>query len=435
MAKAPVRRNRPRQGIEIPSRTVEVTVDHLGARGDAVAIDTGDTLFIPYGVPGDRLKVRTLGKQGDGLSAVIAEVLTPSPQRIAPVCAHFGVCGGCSLQQLDPAAYAAWKVGLLTEPLRRVGIDLDPAPMVTVPLGSRRRAQFAYINRRGIGVMGFHERSNHRVVDMTECAVLQPAIVAAVASLRALLAELLPDGSGDVTVTETETGLDVLVEGELKLDLFIRERLAAFATEQDLGRLSWVRPGGDVEPVARRRGPLVRFGKNGVEPPPGSFIQPTAVGEQAIAGLILAAISKGGKVADLYAGCGSFSIPLAERSGHVHAVEGDALPLNALSACARMAGLEISTETRDLARRPLLPHELKPYKAVIFDPPRAGAADQAEQLALGGPCVVVAVSCNPSTLARDLKVLLEGGYHLKSITPIDQFPFTAHLEAVAVLER
>lgn len=435
MAKAPVRRNRPRQGIEVPSRTIDVTIDHLGARGDAIATDGGDTLFIPYGVPQDVVRVRTLGKQGDGLGAVIAEILTPSPQRIAPVCGHFGVCGGCTLQQVQAETYAAWKVGLLTEPLRRVGIDLAPQPMVRVDLGTRRRAQLAYISRRGNCVIGFHERANHRVVDMTECSVLLPEIVAVVASLRSLLAELIPDGTGDVTVTATETGLDVLVEGDLTLDLFTRERLADFATQQDLGRLSWVRPGNEIEPVARRRGPLVRFGKNGVEPPPGAFIQPTAQGEQAIVGIILNAIGTGGKVADLYAGCGSFSIPLAERGGHVHAVEGFALPMAALSAAARQSGLSISTETRDLARRPLLPHELKQYKAVVFDPPRAGASDQAEQLALGGPPIVVAVSCNPGTLARDLKILLDGGYHLKSITPIDQFPFTAHLEAVAVLER
>ena len=435
MAKPPVRRNRPRQGIEVPSRTVDVTIDFIGARGDAVAKEGGDTLFVPYGVPGDVVRVRTLGKQGDGLGAVIADILTPSPQRIAPVCGHFGICGGCSLQQLAPEAYAAWKVGLLTEPLRRVGIDLAPQPLVRVTLGSRRRAQLAYINRRGLCVIGFHERANHRVVDMTECSVLMPEIVGAVAALRGLLAELLPDGSGDVTVTATETGLDVLVEGDLTLDLFTRQRLAAFAEDQDLGRLSWVKSGGEIEPVARRRGPLVRFAQNGVEPPPGSFIQPTAQGEQAIAALILAALPATGKVLDLYAGCGSFAVPLAERGAHVHAVEGDALPMAALTAAANQARLTITTETRDLARRPLLPHELKHYKAAGFDPPRAGAADQVQQLVLGGPPVLVAVSCNPNTLARDLKMLIEGGYVLKSITPIDQFPFTAHLEAVAVLER
>jgi len=435
MAK-PIRRvNRPRQGMEVPSRTIDVTIDYLGARGDAVATDAGDKIYVPYAVPGDRLKVRTLGKQGEGLAAVISEILTPSPQRIDPICEHFGICGGCALQQLDSEAYAAWKVGLLTEPLRRVGIDTAPEPLVRVPVGSRRRAQFAYINNRAACILGFNERGLHRLVDVHQCPVLLPEIVAALPPIRVLLSELIPNGSGEVTITATETGLDVLIEGELKLDLFTRERLAGFADAQDFGRLSWVRPGSEVEPVARRRGPLVRFGKNGVEPPPGGFIQPTSMGEKAIAALILEALPATGKMADLYAGCGSFSVPLAERGAHVHAVEGDALPLHGLLASARQGGLSITTETRDLARRPLLAHELKVYKAVIFDPPRAGAADQAEQLALGGPAIVVAVSCNPSTLARDLKVLVDGGYRVKSITPIDQFPFTAHLEAVAVLER
>ena len=436
MARPPARRpQRARAVMEVPSRTLDVSITHLGARGDALAQEGGDTLYIPYGVPGDRVRVRTLGKQGDGWNAVIAEILTPSPQRVEPVCAHFGVCGGCALQQVDRAVYAAWKVNLLTEPLRRVGIDLEPEPLVQVPLGLRRRAQMAFINRRGVCLLGYHERSAHRVVDLTECSVLLPEMVAALPGLRGLLASLIPDGTGEVTMTATETGLDVLVEGELTLDLFTRERLADFAAEQDLGRLSWRRPGAEVEPVARRRGPLVRFGRNGVEPPPGSFVQPTALGEQTIAQLILAAIPAGGKVADLYAGCGSFSIPLAERGAQVHAVEGDSLPLSALAAAARQGGLAITTETRDLARRPLLPHEMKTYKAVVFDPPRAGAADQVEQLALGGPPIIVAVSCNPNTLARDLKALLAAGYRLQSLTPIDQFPFTAHLEAVAVLVK
>jgi 23S rRNA (uracil1939-C5)-methyltransferase len=246
---------------------------------------------------------------------------------------------------------------------------------------------------------------------------------------------LLPEGSGEVTLAATETGLDVLIEGELKLDLFTREQLAAFADTHDLARLSWVRPGHDVEPVARRKSALIRFGKSGVEPPPGSFVQPTEAGEKAITALILAAIPPKGLVADLYAGCGSFTVPLAERGNPVHAVEGEELPLKALMSTAHQMGLVVTSETRDLARRPLLEHEMKPFKAVVFDPPRAGAIELVTQLALSGPSVVVAVSCNPNTLARDLKVLIEGGYRLKAITPIDQFPYTAHLECVAVLER
>ena len=427
--------SKARLKADISSRLAEVTVDRLGARGDAIAQDHGDRLYIPFAVPGDRVKVRTLGKQGDGLSASLVEILTASPHRIDPVCAHFGQCGGCALQQVDAETYGAWKLEVLTEPLRRVGIDLQPLPLRQAPTGSRRRVQLAFHNRRGVCELGFHQRATHKVVDIAACAVLLPEIVALFEPLRGMLAQLIVDGSGEATVTAAETGLDVLIEGPLTLDLFTRQQLAAFAEARDLARLSWRRPGDETEPVARRRPALIRFGKNGVEPPPGSFIQPTRFGEQAIAGLILEAIPAKGKVADLYAGCGSFSVPLAERGNQVHAVEGEALPLRALAAAANQAGLAITTETRDLARRPLLPHELKPYDAVLFDPPRAGAIEQAQNLADAGPPTVVAVSCNPNTLARDLKVLIAGGYRLRSITPIDQFPFTAHLECVAVLER
>ena len=437
MARPPSRKPRPRSSAApFAVRELEVEITELGARGDAVARHGGELFFVPYGVPGDRVKVRTVGKQGDGWSTTIAEIVTPSAQRINPVCDHFGLCGGCNLQQVDADLYRQWKVGLLTQPLRRVGIDLEPQPLVQVPAGSRRRAQFAFVNRRGNCLLGFHERGSHRVVDMQMCAVLDPAMTALLPALRGLLGQALPDAGGEVTITVSENGLDVLVEGELTLDLFRREQLAAFAETHDLARLTWQRPGAEPEPVARRRAPVIRFGINAVEPPPGAFVQPTALGEKAITQIILNAIPTGsGKVADLYAGCGSFSIPLAEQGTQILAIEGFALPMQALNATARQATLPITTETRDLARRPLLPHEMKGFKAVVFDPPRAGAMDQAQQLALGGPPVVVAVSCNPNTLARDLKVLVDAGYRVQSITPIDQFPFTAHLEAVAVLVR
>jgi 23S rRNA (uracil1939-C5)-methyltransferase len=237
-------------------------------------------------------------------------------------------------------------------------------------------------------------------------------------------------------VTLTEAGLDVLVEADARLDLFDRERLAGFADAQDLARLNWRRPGaGFVDPIARRRGAVVRFAGVAVEPAPGGFLQPTKSGELAIAELVTAAIGDAVQVTDLYSGCGSFTFPLAVPGRAVHAVEGEEAPIRALEAAANAQGLRVTTEVRDLARRPLLAPELKKFQAVVFDPPRAGASAQAEQLAEAGPPVVVAVSCNPATLARDLKILQGGGYRVEAVTPIDQFPFSAHLEAVAVCRR
>jgi 23S rRNA (uracil1939-C5)-methyltransferase len=251
-----------------------------------------------------------------------------------------------------------------------------------------------------------------------------------------LLRAVVEDGhGGDVVITSTETVLDVVIEAEARLDLFDRERLAAFAESADLARLSWRRPGGGlVEPLAHRRQAMVRFAGIDVALPPGSFLQPSPEGERALASLVFDAVGAATPVADLFAGCGSFTFPLAQKA-FVHAVEGEAAAAAALKSAAEHNGARVTVECRDLAHRPLLADELKRFQAVVFDPPRVGASAQAEQLAASGPPLVVAVSCNPATLARDAKTLANGGYHLTRATPVDQFPWSAHLEAVAVFER
>ncbi|MBI5162471.1 MAG: class I SAM-dependent RNA methyltransferase [Magnetospirillum sp.] len=433
-------RARPRSAAAAPpQRTVELAIDAIGARGDGVGrLSDGSAVFVPFTVPGDRVLARIEARRGDGLAAALVEVTSPGPARVVPPCPHYAACGGCALQHLDDAAAATWKVALLTTALARAGLgEVAVAPLVRVPPGRRRRAAFAFVRRRDGVVLGFNGRASHMVVDVGACLLLEPALSALLAPLRPLLAAVVADGgSGDVVATASETGLDVLVEADSRLDLFDRERLAAFADARDLARLSWRRPGaGMIEPLAWRRPAWVRFGGIAVEPPPGAFLQPTVQGEQAIAARVLAAVGTLSPVADLFSGCGSFTLPLAASGRPVQAVEGEAAPVQALVQAARTAGLNVATEVRDLARRPLSAVDLKRVRAVVFDPPRAGAAAQAEMLAAAGPPLVVAVSCNPATLARDLATLVAGGYRVDEVTPIDQFPWSAHLEAVAVLRR
>ena len=437
----PSRSRRPKSHAPVAPRTVELDIDSVGARGDGLARLDGETVFVPFTVAGDRVLARIEGRRGDGLTAALAEVLVAGPGRQEPPCAHYSRCGGCSLQHLDDDLYVDWKRGLLLTQLARHGFaDLEVLPLVRVPPASRRRAAFAFARRRGGIDLGFNARASHAVIDVERCLLLEPALAAILAPLRLILAQLVTEGGGDVVATLGENGIDLLVEAEAKLDLPQREALAAFAETHDLARLHWRRPGGGfAEPIARRHAALVRFAGLAVEPPPGAFLQPTRGGELAIAERVLAAIPAGGAVADLYAGCGSFTVPLALR-GPVHAVEGEQGPLLALDAAARAEGLPITTETRDLARRPLAQHELAAYHAVVLDPPRAGAAAQVGELAKpraakGGPKVVVMVSCNPATLARDLRVLADGGWSLVEATPIDQFPWSSHLETVVVLRR
>lgn len=420
------------------ARSVEVEIEEIGARGDGVARLGGELVFVPFTVPGDRVVARVEGRRGEGLAAALIEVLAAGPGRAEPACPHFGRCGGCALQHVDDELYARWKRGLVATQLARAGLGEVPvADLVRVPPGSRRRAAFAFARRKGGVVLGFNARASHTVVDVEQCLLLEPPLLALLPPLRAMLSEVVADGEdGDVVVALTESGLDVLVEADARLDLFDRERLAAFADRLDLARLSWRRPGaGFVDPIARRRPALVRFAGIAVEPAPGGFLQPTRGGELAIAERVVAAVGAAANVADLYSGCGSFTFPLAASGRAVHAVEGEEAPIRALEAAANANGLRVTSEVRDLARRPLLASELKKVQAVVFDPPRAGAQAQAEVLAEAGPGLVVAVSCNPATLARDLRILRDGGYTVETVTPIDQFPFSAHLEAVAVCRR
>ncbi len=429
-------RSRTKRGAPLP-RNLEVEIAALGGRGDGIASHQGEPVFVPYTVPGDRVVVRIDGRRGDGLVAWPLQVLTGGPGRVEPPCRHFGRCGGCSLQHLDGAAYVAWKRGLLVEALARAGFDCEAVgPLLCIAPGSRRRAAFAFARRRGRLAVGFNTKGSHEVVDLAQCRLVAPQLIDLLPPLRDLLPALIDEGrEGDAVASLTEAGIDLLVEADARLDLFDRERLAAFADSQDLARLSWRRPGGElIEPLACRRPPVVRFAGVGVVLPPGGFLQPSREGEDALASLVVAAIGTCTPVADLYAGCGSFTFPLA-RMAAVHAVEGDAAALRALSAAAGESPGRVTTENRDLARRPLSAEELKRFQAVVFDPPRVGAAAQAEILAAAGPPLIVAVSCNPATLARDARILAKGGYRLRQATPVDQFPWSAHLEAVAVFER
>lgn len=429
-------RTRGKPASALP-RTLEIDITELGGRGDGIGSHDGQLVFVPCTVPGDHVLVRIDGRKSDGLAATTLQLLSTGPDRVVPPCSHFGECGGCALQHLDDARYKAWKRGLLVTALRRVGFGEDlVAPMISIAPGTRRRATFAFLRRRAEVLLGFHARASHQVVDIAECPLLARPLLGVLGPLRALLRDVVEEGQeGDVVVTATETGLDLLIEAEARLDLFDRERLAAFAESVDLARLSWRRPGaGMIEPLAHRRPAQVRFAGIGVDLPPGSFLQPSPEGERALATLVCDAVGDASPVADLFAGCGSFTFSLAGKA-FVHAVEGDAAAAQALKSAAEHNGARVSVECRDLAYRPLLADELKRFHAVVFDPPRVGAAALAEQLANAGPPLVVAVSCNPATLARDAKILAKGGYRLTGATPVDQFPWSAHLEAVAVFER
>ncbi|WP_428688613.1 class I SAM-dependent RNA methyltransferase [Roseibium sp.] len=405
----------------------ELIISELGHRGDGIAQTDNGPVYVEGALPGETVRANVA--DGRAKNPVIE---TRSPDRIAPVCRHYETCGGCSLQHLAPAPYLAWKSSLVEKALRDRGIVATVSDTVSATEGGRRRAVLTATRAGRHTLLGYHEKASHRLVDIAECPVLDPAITNALPGLRVLAGEVLPKkGELRLTVLATTAGLDVAFD---KADKGYEKKIAVLsrkAVELDLARLT---VNGEV--LLEIRPPLLDMGGIGITAAPGGFTQATAAAEEALSRLVLAGVGKARTVADLFSGVGTFALRLA-RSANVHAAEGDAAAIAAFDKALRKPqGLKkVTFERRDLSRRPLVREELEPYDAVVFDPPRAGAQAQAEQLAGSKVKTIVAVSCNPATLARDLRILIDGGYALQSVTPVDQFLFSPHIEVVAVLKR
>jgi len=403
-------------------RAEEVEIVRLGARGDGIAETAEGPRYLPFALPGERVRVEPAG-----LPRLQSP---PSPERREPVCRHFGLCGGCVAQHMSTSLYADWKRGILLEALRQRGLRPEVGPLRPIPAASRRRAVLTGRRAESAVILGYHPRESEAVFDLQECPVLVPEIVAALPALR----EIAANAGREVrlTVLATPAGLDVAVAVEPRLDAKGAARLAQIAAgERRLARLAL-----NGETLSQRELPRLSFGGVEVCPPPGAFVQAVAEAETLLAEEVGRATRKARRVADLFCGLGALSFRIA-RSARVDAFDSDPEAVAALSLAARHAkGLKpIAGRVRDLFTEPLAPRELDGYDAVVFDPPRAGAKAQALALAGSRVPVVVAVSCAPGTLARDLRILVDGGYRLQHVVPIDQFLFSAHVEAVAQLQR
>ena len=422
--------------------TVELDIISLGARGDGIARHDGTPVYVPFTVPGDRVLARLDRDRGEGRAASVEKLLVPGPGRAAPPCRHFGTCGGCAFQHLDADLYAATKLGIVRDALARQGFVEPPvAPVRLLPPGTRRRIRLTLERpprKAAPARIGFAERASHAIVDLAECAVMHPQLFKIVAPLRALAANLLlPGEQGHATMQAADSGIDLLLDVPRVPDLAALEALASFAEAQDLARLAWRAPnGGAPVPVAQRRPVQVALGGVAVDLPVDGFLQATREAEAALTAEVLRAMSGATRIADLFAGVGTFTFALAAQ-GRVHAVEGWAPAATALRAAANRAVLaqRVTVEARDLEARPLEPDELAAYDAVVFDPPRNGAKAQAATLARSGVPCIAAVSCNPASFARDARALVSGGYRMVSVQPIDQFVWSPHVELVAAFRR
>lgn len=398
-------------------------IERLNLRGEGVA----PGLVVARALPGEEVG----GEAVDGRIAQ-PKILTPSPDRAAAPCRHYKACGGCALQHASDAFVQEWKTGVVRQALAGQGLEAPFRQTLTSPAGTRRRATLAGRRLKSGALVGFHGRASDTVTAIPGCTLLDPALVAVIPALEALVTE---GGSrkGEVrlTVTRYAEGVEVSVEEGKPLDRALRLALPQIAGAHRLARLVW-----NGEVLLQEAPPSLLMGRARVSPPPGAFLQATPQGEAALKAAVIEAVGGAKQVVDLFAGCGTFALPLAE-TAEVHAVESAAPMLAALDLGWRnAAGLKrVTTEARDLFRRPLMPDELKRFDAAVIDPPRAGAEAQVAELAQAAVPVIAHVSCNPVTFARDARVLVGAGYRLDWVQVVDQFRWSAHVELVARFSR
>lgn len=396
-----------------------LTITRVTSSGLGMAGDEGP---FPRTLPGEEVELV------DGN----ARLVTPSMDRVKAPCRHFKSCGGCAMQHASDAFVAEWKTGLVVNGLAARGIEAEIRPILTSPPQSRRRAALHGKRTKSGAMVGFHGRASDVLVEVPDCQLLDPAIMAAISVLEQLTviaasrkAEL------ELVVTVSDGGLDLDMRNCKPLDPRVIGEVAALTEEHRFARVAW-----DGEVVGMRAPPTQAFGKAKVAPPPGAFLQATLHGEHVLMGCVSEAIGGAKQVVDLFAGCGTFSLPAAE-TAEVWALEGEAPLIDALDKGWRQAsGLKkVTAETRDLFRRPVLGPELKKTYAVIIDPPRAGAEAQSIELAKSDVPRIAAVSCNPATFARDAEILIKGGYRLDWVQPVDQFRWSSHVELAAQFTR
>jgi 23S rRNA (uracil1939-C5)-methyltransferase len=406
-------------------------IDHVGHRGDGIGFAGGESLFVPYTLGGETVEVEPVADHPDRRH--LTRIERASPQRITPFCQYFGACGGCAIQHWQPEAYRAWKRQIVVDTLDHAGIACEVAALVDAHGAGRRRIT-VHARRGSDGELrtGFAATGSHAIVAISDCPILDPGLSGALDAARALAEALKPSNKPlDIQVTAASNGLDVDVRGSGPLTTALIATLSDIAQRHGLARLA--RHG---ELVLMRTPPVIEIDAAQVMLPPGSFLQATLAGEQALAALVAAYCKRAKHIADLFCGVGPFALRLAAKA-RISAFDSDAGAVTALAkAVTSASGLKpVKAETRDLFRRPLMPQELRDYDTVVFDPPRQGAQAQVKQLAASKIPVVIAVSCNAATFARDARVLIDGGYRIEDVTPVDQFRHTPHVELVARFTR
>ena len=409
-----------------------LTIDHVGHLGDGIAFAGAQTLYVPYTLGGETVEVAPVpGHHPDRRR--LLQVERASPERIAPICQHFGTCGGCAVQHWESERYRAWKRNLVIETLAQAKIACEVHPLIDAHgRGRRRMTLHARLGTHDVLKVGYAAAGSHDIVPIDRCPILDPALGGALDAAWAIAEPMKPTGKPlDIQFTATDGGLDVDVRGSGRLAPAMIATLSGVAEQHRLARLT--RHG---ELVSLRNTPVITIGMAQVALPPGSFLQATVAGEEALAKLVSEHCKGAKRIADLFCGVGPIALRLATEA-RVSAFDGDAGSVAALQKAADTTPRlkPVKAETRDLFRRPLVVQELRDFDAVVFDPPRQGAQAQAQLLAAGKVGAIVAVSCNVATFARDARILIDGGYRIEGVSPVDQFRYSPHVELVAKFVR
>ncbi len=412
----------------------EFVIDRLGAQGDGIVDADSGPLYIARTLAGERVEVEL--DEDNPNRPQLKRILHPSDHRVAAPCKHYKRCGGCQLQHMALDLQQRFKADLVAEPLAREGFDgFDLRPLVTVPMHSRRRMSLRVMRAGKQILIGLNASKSDQIVDLSVCEIADPSIVAALPAWRDLFQSLFGRrGHAELVLTVTLNGLDAAMLMNREASLEDRERLTAFAYDQGMARISW-----NDEVITAPHDAHQQFGPALIAPPSGGFLQAAKQGEDALVAAVLEAVADADLIADMFSGAGTFTMPMAVRA-HVTAFESEEEAVRALQTGAdRAAGVgkcnPVKAEKRDLFRRPVLPAELKNFDAVVFDPPRAGAKAQADELAQSNVPRIVGVSCNPVSFARDAAILRAGGYQLDWVQPVDQFRHSAHVELVGCFTK
>lgn len=430
--------------MNMPGPIKDVDVTDMGFSGDGIAREADVLVFIPYALPGDRVRVQVTETKDQQSWARVMDVITPSPTRVTrPPCAHCFDCGGCTLQHWASDAYQSWKQEMVVTRLNRAGmIPRVVNPMRVIGPGTRRRATFCARLVQGRVNMGFNRHHSDHIVNLDECHVVTPGIISILPDLRLLMSILLGGvvREVDVSVSELDTGFDILITGDIKLDLIRHEAIAEFVRIVNVARLSMrVKDRAEIEVLVQPKPTRMTVGGVVIDPAPGCFLQPSRAGEQALIDCVVFGVAPepGMRVIDLFAGMGTFTYPVALAGASVHAVDVDVYRGSVawpMGQGARAPGV-VTTEPLNLYKMPVRAVNLSAYDAIIFDPPRAGAKGQAVEIAESGVRTIVAVSCNPATFITDCVPFRAAGYEFVSLTVVDQFTWTAHVELVGVFQK